>query len=179
MLKDLETFPAGSVQTPRRRDVLSFARQRRTVVWTPQQDEVLRRELEAGKSASEAAAAINEQFATRYSRMACIGRAYRIGLRSLVPPQEPKPRNRKDRPAAMSPSIAPTPAPAECTVDPVPLLQLKHHHCRAPLDLWGADGLMLFCGTPALPGYSYCAGHCARFFQSQPRRLLQTNGLNQ
>lgn len=45
---------------------------------------------------------------------------------------------------------------------PVPLVQLREHHCRAIVGR-GADGLATFCGVPKTSG-SYCAEHGRMFY---------------
>ena len=145
----------------------------RRLAWTTQQDELLRRELDAGKSAGSAAAEINAKFSTHYTRSSIIGRAWRIGVQLRVPPSQPPARKRKRAvTVSRSPSITLAPTPGECAVQPVPLLQLERHHCRAPLDVRDASGLAMFCGAQTLPGQSYCAAHCERFFQP-PTRLYK------
>lgn len=67
------------------------------------------------------------------------------------------------KPKRIAPSCAPSIVP---NGKPVGLLALRRHHCRAPLDRYGNDNLMLFCGAPTIRGSSWCATHHRRFTQS-------------
>jgi hypothetical protein len=184
MRSNLETFPiAGTslrkdVETSRRRDVLSFGRQRRAVVWTQAQHEMLRRELEAGKSASAAAAEINAQFSTHYTRSSVIGRAWRLGVQ-LRAPQSPSQARKRKRVVTVSPlpRITPDlfviPAPRDEPIvsyrdgGPIGIFDLEVFPCRAVLDDCGDDGLAAYCGAEVVSFKTpYCVRHLALFYQT-------------
>ncbi len=145
--------------------------------WLPEHDNALRRLLEARLSFTQAAAAINAEFGTGYSRNACIGRSNRIGLKSLCPKfgGERRPRSRKGEATAAGivertqrRKAAPAPQQFVCepatglsVADVVPLhvslIDLQPGQCRWPY----GDGPFTFCGCEQFDGSSYCEPHSA------------------
>ena len=155
--------------------------------WTPEQCRALREYHARGMSYAQIAKAINERFATAYSRSATLGRARRMGLMGSGRPagrnrpgdklkhwpkrppkakESPrrKPRKRKAaglaRPAAVLEGAKPT--KLRC-VEIVPrhlaLVDLEAGHCRYPYG-GDADGeAITFCGHPRRDGSSYCTPH--------------------
>jgi hypothetical protein len=134
--------------------------------WTDKADARLTACVAEGMSRSQAAAAINEQFGTSYTRSAVSGRMDRLGLKAKLSglPKKKQPwgfhsnRIPQRRPADLR-KLAPAPKPRAIAVDPVPLVKLKDCHCRAVVEERGDDGLAVFCGAERVDGSSYCAAH--------------------
>lgn len=135
------------------------------LVWTPEHDKELRRLREEGYSYYRIAAELNEQFATKYSRNAAIGRASRIGGMVHCAPAAPrifKTRIRKDniqprirhRPTVLPSEIIQLQC-AEVVTRDISLADLEPNDCRYPV----GDGPFLFCGHPKMEGSSYCVPH--------------------
>jgi GcrA cell cycle regulator len=157
--------------------------------WPPEHCEALRQYCAKGMSFSEAAAAINAEFKTAYSRNAAIGRAKRMGLaspgrrsdepkhlseqrskrgtKSPLSAEAPRLRKLPERYAAVY--MRPMPifevtetAKLRCVeVDPrhLSLADLEPGDCRYP---YGGDvdgEAITFCGHPQRLGSSYCAPH--------------------
>ncbi len=141
----------------------------RPTAWIPEHDEALRKHLKAMLSFSEAAAAINREFGTDYSRNAAIGRANRLGLKSRCPKSGGL--HAKSRPVRLETRVAAKPQPAirqfACDetglriADVVPrhlnLLELGLEHCHWPY----GDRDYTFCGCEAFDGGPYCEPHAA------------------
>jgi|HubBroStandDraft_1064217.scaffolds.fasta_scaffold08818_3 GcrA cell cycle regulator len=132
--------------------------------WELGHDAALRNWFNRGYSFSQAATKINDEFDTRYSRNACIGRAGRIGLVSaLTKTRQPviskKPDRQHERWTGGAPrqrARVPSPPPV-CTETParhVTLADLEPGDCRFPF----GEGPFTFCGAPKLGG-SYCGFH--------------------
>lgn len=127
--------------------------------WPPEAVDRLQEYWRRGLSASQCARAINEEFGTRLSRNAVIGKAHRLGLarrgHNGARPRAagPKPRQFKRRPSNPARSAVPAQPPAIASVaalesEPSPQsvtpAELLPHHCRWPL------------GDPRLPGFRFC-----------------------
>ena len=146
--------------------------------WTLEQSDALTVLIENGDSYSVAAAKINIEFGTAYSRNAAIGRANRIGLAASKPaPKGRKPRSYRTRIVrANSNSNAMhvvtlterTAYKLRC-VEIVPLnktlMDLEKNDCRY---IPGDD--RLYCGHPAQEGSAYCTPH--HFLCWAPPRVL-------
>jgi GcrA cell cycle regulator len=161
-------------------------------VWTPDQIGRLRFHASEGLSTHEAAAAINREFGTAFTRNAVIGRAIRSRIQwvrwaraieahrnDLERPREKKiprrrltARMRKERPVA----LAIEPAPPVLVLDPteIPaeqrrtLLQLGNEHCRFPYEEGPA---LFFCGSPQADfarGVPYCPSHLRIAYRGVP-----------
>jgi GcrA cell cycle regulator len=111
------------------------------------------------------------------TRNAVLGKVHRLGLSLLQQrtgrPRVPNPKRRRNYPNKPKPQhfrVDNRPSepivdlPPEIPVNPIPLLDLEHHHCRYPV----ADNPTLFCGGRAVPGCSWCARHCGVVYQRQP-----------
>jgi hypothetical protein len=112
------------------------------------------------------------------SRNAIVGKLYRLGLRRRLPigaKTELNSRQRTKRNTMhhidgrifIRGDDMSEPEPPILT-NPKLLMQLEATDCRFPGTGSGAD--MLYCGAPALHGYSYCLQHCRIAFQ--PRSHL-------
>jgi GcrA cell cycle regulator len=138
--------------------------------WEPAHDAALRRRKDEGFSAAGAASAINDEFGTRYSRNAAIGRMKRLGMCETMAALNhrksiaaPKPKVRRVQKYKPRPKGAPEPVdPVEmmlrcAAVEPrnVGLLELGDGECRYPY----GDGPYLFCGHQALVDHPYCRPH--------------------
>jgi GcrA cell cycle regulator len=152
--------------------------------WTPEHCQALREYHARGMSYRQIARAINERFATAYSRSAALGRARRMGLVGpgrparagdklkywpKRPPKAKKSPRRKPgrrraaglaRPAAVLERAEPT--KLRC-VEIVPrhlaLVDLEAGDCRYP---YGGDAegeAITFCAHPRRDGSSYCTPH--------------------
>ncbi|MFG1340395.1 GcrA family cell cycle regulator [Xanthobacter autotrophicus] len=140
-------------------------------------------ELDAeGRSASQIAEALGNEFRVYKTRNAIIGLIHRMGLRKTRESRANKPapepaaqavkkqsrhssRSEGGRPLRPAPVKAPA-APILVPSAPAPaggvgLLNLEHHHCRAIVGR-GPDGLATFCGAPKSSG-SYCAEHARHY----------------
>ncbi len=151
--------------------------------WAPEHDASLRKLKMDGYSGSQAAAALNDEFKTIYSRNAVIGRLHRLGLTDrttrfiprIVKPrryEQPHPSWAKRKPALSMAQII----ELRCTeVVPrgISLIDLEPNECRYPY----GDGPFVFCGHPALECSSYCAVHHALCWDkpkpSKERYLVQ------
>jgi GcrA cell cycle regulator len=107
---------------------------------------------------------INCEFGTRYTRNATIGRAKRLGLKTIdgaekrkhkgrfaPPPSEPAKRAVPPKPAVAIPLRC-----AEVTAGNLRLIELGPDACRFPID---DISPFFFCGQPQVPNESYCPGH--------------------
>jgi len=146
--------------------------------WLPEHDAALRKHLRAEMTALAAAAALNREFRTSYTRNSVIGRARRIQVplvsravqhhgghlvstdsapkpkKAITPAQRPDIAIRK----AVSGPKAPA-APFQPRPDPrpgqVPLLELAHDGCKWP----SGEGPFLFCNHRQNNKGPYCAPH--------------------
>ena len=142
--------------------------------WTTERIEQLHKCVTAGLTCSQIAAEIG------VTRNAVIGKIHRLGLTTsgrpgrrplgLVPrmrsePAAPRRQTRLTRIfraiAEAGPTVVPFPAEIEVPVDSArrcSLIDLTSGRCRWPLsDPGKAD--FGFCGSDAIAGFSYCAGH--------------------
>jgi len=115
---------------------------------------------------------INIRTGSTFSRNACTGKAFRIGLdhRSAQIKSAREAPSRAKRKTTNSPCPIPaafgslkevesTPTPADFLG--ITFFDLKQHHCRYPRG--GNDGTpILYCGQPKIEGGSYCAACHAR-----------------
>jgi GcrA cell cycle regulator len=140
-------------------------------------------ELWKDHSSSQIASAISGEFSVTVTRNAVIGYLHRAKLTSAKktkdhPQHRPKgPSQRKRTPAQFGAerqtsnrlkAVKPTPfLVSPCDVEPrnISLMDLKTGDCRF---VYG-DGPFLFCGQPAMPGYSWCTGHAALVFAPRLR----------
>lgn len=156
----------------------------RTHAWTPERVETLKRLWAEGQSCSQIAAALKEGC----TRNAVIGKIHRLGLperlkparmvRRYAGPKAPRlSRTPAARPVAVKPEGPPrSPPPAVIAIAPslsVSLIALGFNACRWPTGGDRAD--TTFCGHPAVPGQSYCSGHCAAAYTA-PRRPVYAPG---
>ena len=140
-----------------------------------------------GYSASAVSRMLYDEFGEYRTRNAVIGIVHRLGLRDgvarrttryrigddgvkQVEPRPPKPPRQKRLPrpevVAVDPAAELTPPPV--IADGVPLMQVRHDHCREVLG-HGEDGLAVFCGAPMVRS-SYCAWHGRINYQPAPSR---------
>jgi hypothetical protein len=101
------------------------------------------------------------------SRNAIVGKLYRLGLRSRLPIGAKTELNHRSSKRRTMHHIdgrifirgddMTEVEPPQLT-NPKLLMQLEPCDCRFPGSGSGAD--MLYCGAPALKGYSYCLNHC-------------------
>ncbi len=138
--------------------------------WTVEREDYLRFLLaDAGKSCSQIARMMD------VSRNAIIGKANRMGLakRERGRRPDPKPEKIVERKKYVRPIsvalIQHTPVAIVALDGGVPLLLLRHHHCRALVGK-GEDGLATFCGQHKAPVGSYCPGHALRYYRPPDRR---------
>jgi GcrA cell cycle regulator len=137
--------------------------------WAAAHDAALAKHLAADMSMSEAAAAINGEFETVYSRNAVIGRANRLGLKSNVPKSHGSrkqkrfhggERHKPERKIVIKQVFQCDAATGLRTADVVPrmipLIELAPGDCRWPY----GDGPFLFCGVAGCVE-SYCDAHQA------------------
>lgn len=159
-----------------------------TVFWKPEWTEALRGHLAAGLSASMAAAEINSEFRTAFTRCSVIGKARRSNMTLTAPkvaavrrpklPRKPRttPDQRPDiavRKVATGPKKPPEPyVPIETNIPPgtTPLLELDLDGCK-----WATgDGPFVFCNRPVAEGLPYCPGHAALAYRApEPRKQRQ------
>ena len=151
-----------------------------------------------GNSGTAVARMVNARFAMAKSRNAIIGIAYRNGLtlkggnpgtggaRTKI--RKPRKPRKKSFTFGSAPSLSdalqairmagtPLPSPAETDIARISFVQLDedgHRHCKWPVGNVESIHAPLFCGTPRLPGLSYCIDHARRAYQApQPRRREQ------
>lgn len=145
--------------------------------WPDEKVEMLKRLVAEGMSYSAIGRAIG------VSRNAAIGKAHRIGIRTVeasAPGRKaakPAPARRLSRKEAAEvrgmeariasktearPPKEPPPAPDQIAANPIPWTQRKVGFCAAPVGGEGAD--TLYCGNKCEPDKTYCPGHSARFF---------------
>jgi hypothetical protein len=80
------------------------------------------------------------------------------------PQRSPKPRVAKTVQPKMTKKVKPpTPPIADPPKDGVPLIKLRHHHCRNVVGR-GKDGLATYCGKPRKWQSSFCVAHHALFY---------------
>lgn len=151
------------------------------VTWTPDMDDVLRRERAAGKSFSEAIAVVNAEFGTAMTRNAAIGRASRLSMpgRKQPPPKPKAPKkprivvakmygaalqNHEAALAARQVEFAAlvVEMPKDAGPNAVSFFDAKRCHCRWPYGDPRNLETFRFCGEPALDDKPYCAGHTAK-----------------
>lgn len=159
--------------------------------WTPEMDEVLRRERADGKSFSEAIAAINKAFGTAMTRNAAIGRASRLAMpgRKQPPPKpksplKPKPATKtvmraipvvsargnvtfRMKPKTVLADDAIVSTPLELGTAAVSFFDAKPCHCRWPYGDPRDLDTFRFCGEAAPDDRPYCVGHTRKARGSQ------------
>jgi GcrA cell cycle regulator len=145
--------------------------------WTPEHDAALIRLRSNGHSSAKAAAALNGEFGTSYSRNAVIGRVFRLQL--TFPGQKRPAKVLKIRPARVrsAPVKAKLPPidfdvvsdiPIDICPNRVLLLFADESHCRWPAaDDGGAE---MVCGDTKVEGRSWCAMHCRVAFRAPETR---------
>jgi GcrA cell cycle regulator len=141
--------------------------------WTEDRVTELRARYANGESGSQIGIAMHAK-----SRNAVVGKLYRLGLRRQLPigaKTELKRQRRKqntihhiDGRIFLTGDAMTEPEPPQLT-NPKLLMQLEPCDCRFPGTGSGAD--MLYCGAPALNGYSYCLAHCRIAFQPRLPRM--------
>lgn len=114
----------------------------------------------AGHSATSVASILGK------SRSAVVGKMKRAGLlRKDTGTQTVKvAAARKSPPPPLAPLTA-------SSLHPVPLSNLKPHHCRAILGDVGKDGFAMYCGDPKAEGSSYCLFHYGLYTQPPKERV--------
>lgn len=124
--------------------------------------------LADGLSASKTAEALNEEFGTKYTRSAVLGKAHRAKLLVCSRDEHPggrpfgsknkHPHQRHDYTAGPELADASIPFAQRKT-----LFKLEMHDCRWPVgDPCSRD--FFFCGGKALETAPYCAGHAKRAY---------------
>ena len=171
------------------------------VSWKPEWTEALRGYVVVkGLSASMAAAEVNADFGTRFSRNAIISKAGREGIPLRASkgggrrgphggPSQRKPRVRAST-KKVRPAASPHPGPKlptsaeELRCDDVradrrvSLLGLTENTCRWPISTVGAPDFC-FCGNPPVEGLPYCPGHSRlayRSFDPRPQSTFRPMG---
>ena len=127
--------------------------------WTDDRVTELRTRWANGETGSQIGRAMHAK-----SRNAIVGKLYRLGLRSRLAigaKTELKPKRKtvhhlNGRIFFKGDDVT-EPEPPPLT-NPKLLMQLEQCDCRWPGSGRGAE--MLYCGAPALNGYSYCLQHC-------------------
>ena len=149
-------------------------------IWAPEQSDALRDCLSRGMSYGQAASAINARFGTEFTRNAVVGRAKRLGLKTVSARKtllRPRPRGCAPEAAPKAPQkvARPTGTPASVPepVKPVKLrcvgikprliafADLEPGDCRYPYGGEREGEAYAFCGHPRIPHSSYCRPHHA------------------
>ena len=149
-------------------------------IWAPEHSDALRDCLSRGMSYGQSASAINSRFGTEFTRNAAIGRAKRLGLKTVSVRKVLPSRRRLGRwgdPASNPPQKVARPAapvaPAPEPVKPVKLrcvgikprllafADLEPGDCRYPYGGEKEGEAYAFCGHPRIPRSSYCRPHHA------------------
>jgi GcrA cell cycle regulator len=147
--------------------------------WQPEHDAALIRLRSAGFSSAKAAAALNGEFGTSYSRNAVIGRVFRLQL--TFPGQKRPAKVVKIRTPRIQTRCTPVKAklspidfeavpdvPVDICPNRVLLLFADESHCRWPAaDDGSAD---MVCGDPKVEGRSWCARHARVAFRAPETR---------
>jgi len=141
--------------------------------WTDDRVTELRTRWANGESGSQIGRAMHAK-----SRNAIVGKLYRLGLRSRLAigaKTELKPGRTKrntvrhiDGRIFFKGDDVTELEPPQLT-NPKLLIDLEPCDCRWPGAGRGAE--MLYCGAPALKGYSYCLNHCRIAFQPRLPRM--------
>jgi hypothetical protein len=79
------------------------------------------------------------------------------------PKHSPKPRPPKSAQPMVKKVKPPTLPPEDPPKDGVPLIKLRHHHCRNVVGR-GKDGLATYCGKPRKWQSSFCDAHHKIFY---------------
>lgn len=156
--------------------------------WAPEHIAALREHMDKpGKSFTQIADLINSQFGTGYTRNSTIGKASRLGLKSLNPsgvtfsPRKP----RKKKPGEVRRKYIRSTHNSTSALRIVREFEIEKLRCAevVPLNLtfadndgcWYATGGTapnhLFCGHDKRAGSSYCTGHHFLCWEP-PRRLI-------
>jgi GcrA cell cycle regulator len=143
-----------------------------SISWTDERTAALRTCLSNGLSFSQAAAQINAAFGTTFTRNAAIGKANRIGFKSLVAsgfypqrkPRGPTINAKNSKPRVVTARVLTEPAP---TVEPKHLIMadLKSGECHWPF----GSGPYTFCGHLAQLSKPYCRAHQALSVENRGR----------
>lgn len=156
-------------------------------LWTPEEDDALRRLWATGLSSAQVARAMEAEGFTPRSRNSVIGRCHRAELprrmestkmRSYVAKRKTTPRVR-----VLDPVIRTKPLPSKPMVEKadsiaplnIPLAELEFGRCHE-VTLTNEWGRPRYCGHVAHLGSRFCAGHHARNFVSiapKPRVRVQ------
>lgn len=125
----------------------------------------------------------------KLNRLGLLGRTNRAPMAPVRSSPKPTPRPRRNSGAAVAAikaaanrrvvndAIEYAPVPDSDADRQIPVAQrvtlfdLTADHCRWPVGQ-PAEPDFFFCGAPPLPGHTYCGPHCARAFNSQPRRQM-------
>ena len=147
--------------------------------WKPYLN-ILKEMWEGGSTATEISAATGGEF----SRNAVIGKAHRMGFKQPpkgISPKAPRNQPRKRvlvgaavrntvswavrtiRPARVETRVRPSVAVLDPKRVGIGIMALTATSCRAIIGN-GSDGLALYCGDK-IDRHSFCAGHCAMYFQ--------------
>lgn len=127
--------------------------------WTPERVESLKAMWAEGHSCTQIAIKLKG-----CSRNAVIGKVHRLGLQgrqTVVRQVKRHPAyNRKEtlRRVAYTSTAVPDPLM-------LPIEKLEGNHCRCPIGDPRQAGFG-FCGHPPVPGFPYCAAHCAVLFNA-------------
>lgn len=130
-----------------------------TGFWTPENVEELKRMRAEGMSAGAIAKAFGLS-----GRNAVSGKLHRLGLikgpnvSRRVPPMA----------FAEEPDLLLVEEPPVFYAGPVPLLDLRSHHCRFPM--WESERGGLYCGKAKSDDYPYCEEHAAICYQQKAMR---------
>jgi GcrA cell cycle regulator len=147
-------------------------------IWAPEHSGALRDCLSWGMSYGQAADAINARFGTEFTRNAAIGRAKRLGLKTVSARKVLLRPRRPDRRPESLPKPPPKVARPDASVAPVPVKPLKLRcvgikprllafadlepgDCRYPYGGEEEGETYAFCGHPRIPHSSYCRPHHA------------------
>lgn len=162
-----------------------YKRLRCSLRWGPEPTKIVRDGWAEGLSAGE----IAKKLGPSYTRNAVIGRVHRLGLHKRHNPTK-RGSDRKSYPrhinpksprlngvrtmATLVPRETPSTPPGDASVKPEPLnvklVDLNTTHCRS-ISGYGIDGGALFCGHPAMDGFSWCPHHAKIYFQPpRPRK---------
>lgn len=147
--------------------------------WIPETIHLLRERWEVGVLASEIATELNNLFKHhRFTKNAVIGKAHRMDFKQPPKVYSPKPpRNRPRKrilmPRSYVPWAQPTLQDTEVATEVIVvrennhgigIMSLTQTTCRAIIGR-GEDDLALYCGDHTYGAKSFCAGHCALYYQ--------------
>jgi GcrA cell cycle regulator len=137
---------------------------------------LLSEELSFGQAATK----LNAEFGTVFTRSACIGKAFREGIR-IADSRRRSPDQGWRKPAVKTKRASPT-RPATIPATPESDLMIPHEQrkqfmdlepadCRYPVGHVGEPGFF-FCGGQVVDGLCYCAAHARVCYEpARPRKL--------